>query len=69
MGSLGPHQIRRAAASGGSLKEQGRVAVAKLDEGGQQLYDNPGSEPIRLHRAGECDPLSAVNVRYRPAGE
>lgn len=36
MGSVGPHQIRRAAASGGSLEERGRVAVAKLDEGGQQ---------------------------------
>ena len=36
MGSVGPHQIRRAAASGGSLEERGRVAVAKLDQGGQQ---------------------------------
>jgi len=36
MGSVGPHQIRRAAASGGSLEERGGVALAKLDEGGQQ---------------------------------
>jgi hypothetical protein len=34
---------------------------------GIRLYDNPGSEPIRLHRVGEGDPTSAVNVRYRPA--
>jgi dihydrofolate reductase len=33
---------------------------------GIRLYDNPGSEPIRLHRIGEGDPTSAVNVRYRP---
>jgi dihydrofolate reductase len=34
---------------------------------GIRLYDNPGSEPIRLRRIGEGDPTSAVNVRYRPA--
>jgi len=34
---------------------------------GIRLYDNPGSAPIRLHRVGEGDPVSAVNVRYRPA--
>ncbi|WP_181871219.1 hypothetical protein [Sphaerisporangium album] len=34
---------------------------------GIRLYDNPGGEPIRLHRVGEGDPTSAVNVRYRPA--
>jgi dihydrofolate reductase len=33
---------------------------------GIRLYDNPGSAPIRLHRVGEGDPTSAVNVRYRP---
>lgn len=33
---------------------------------GIRLYDNPGSLPIRLHRIGEGDPTSAVNVRYRP---
>jgi len=33
---------------------------------GIRLYDNPGSEPIRLHRAGDGDPTLAVNVRYRP---
>jgi hypothetical protein len=27
---------------------------------------NPGREPIRLHRLGEGDPTAAVNVRYRP---
>ena len=34
--------------------------------GGIRLYDNPGSEPIRLHLVGQGDPTSAVNVRYRP---
>jgi dihydrofolate reductase len=34
---------------------------------GIRLYDNPGSAPIRLHRVGDGDPTSAVNVRYRPA--
>ena len=34
---------------------------------GIRLYDNPGGKPVRLHRAGEADPRSAVNVRYRPA--
>src|SRR6266487_443012 len=30
------------------------------------LYDNPGGKPVRLHRVGESNPMSAVNVRYRP---
>jgi dihydrofolate reductase len=34
---------------------------------GIRLYDNPGSEPVRLHLAGGDDPTAAVNVRYRPA--
>ena len=34
---------------------------------GIRLYDNPGSEPIRLRRADAGDPASAVNVRYWPA--
>ena len=33
---------------------------------GIRLYDNPGGEPIRLHRLGGSDPASAVDVRYRP---
>ncbi len=41
------------------------IAPILLGEG-IRLYDNPGSEPIRLHRAGEGDPTLAVNVRYRP---
>jgi dihydrofolate reductase len=41
------------------------IAPILLGEG-IRLYDNPGSAPIRLHRAGEGDPTSAVNVRYRP---
>lgn len=42
------------------------IAPILLGEGIRQ-YDNPGGDPIRLHRAGEADPASAVNVRYRPA--
>jgi len=34
---------------------------------GIRLYDNPGREPIRLTGIGEGDPVSAVNVRYRPS--
>jgi dihydrofolate reductase len=34
---------------------------------GIRLYENPGSEPIRLHRVGDGGPTSVVNVRYRPA--
>jgi hypothetical protein len=41
------------------------IAPILLGEG-IRLYDNPGGEPIRLHRAGGGDPTSAVNVRYRP---
>jgi dihydrofolate reductase len=33
---------------------------------GIRLYDNPGSEPIHLHRVSDGDPNSEVNVRYRP---
>src|SRR5207248_1820890 len=33
---------------------------------GTRLYDNPGGKPVRLHRVGDSDPLSAVNVRFRP---
>jgi dihydrofolate reductase len=32
-----------------------------------RLYDNPGGEPVRLHLVGGGDPVSAVNLRYRPA--
>jgi len=41
------------------------IAPVLLGEG-IRLYDNPGAEPVRLHLAGEGDPTSAVNVRYRP---
>ena len=41
------------------------IAPILLGEG-KRLYDNPGREPIRLHRVGEGDPTLAVNVRYRP---
>lgn len=33
---------------------------------GIRLYDNPGGKPIRLHRVGDGDPTSALNVRYQP---
>ncbi|SFQ09951.1 Dihydrofolate reductase [Amycolatopsis arida] len=42
------------------------IAPVLLGEG-IRLYDNPGGEPIRLQRVGEGDPVSVVNVRYRPA--
>ena len=42
------------------------IAPVLLGEG-VRLYDNPSSEPIRLHRVGGGGPASAVNVRYRPA--
>ncbi|MEV0757741.1 dihydrofolate reductase family protein [Streptosporangium sp. NPDC050280] len=41
------------------------IAPVLLGEG-IRLYDNPGGEPVRLHRVGEGDPTSVVNVRYRP---
>jgi dihydrofolate reductase len=41
------------------------IAPVLLGEG-IRLYDNPGSEPIRLHHLGEDEPTSVVNVRYRP---
>jgi dihydrofolate reductase len=33
---------------------------------GIRLYDNPGGKPIGLHRVGEGDPSTILNVRYRP---
>jgi dihydrofolate reductase len=42
------------------------IAPVLLGEG-IRLYDNPGSEPIRLHQLGDGEPTSVVNVRYRPA--
>ncbi|MGH3502128.1 MAG: dihydrofolate reductase family protein [Nocardioidaceae bacterium] len=41
------------------------VAPILLGEG-IRLYNNPGSEPIRLHRLDDVDPRSACRVRYRP---
>jgi hypothetical protein len=40
------------------------LAVARGE--GIRLYDNPGTEPIRLHRVGDGEPTSVVNLRYRP---
>ncbi|WP_433679356.1 dihydrofolate reductase family protein [Nocardia sp. CA-119907] len=34
---------------------------------GIRLYENPGGVPIRLHHVDAGDPVSAVNVRYRPS--
>ena len=42
------------------------IAPILLGEG-IRLYDNPGGEPVRLHRVGDGDPRLDVNVRYRPA--
>jgi dihydrofolate reductase len=44
------------------------VAPILLGEG-IRLYDNPGGEPVHLHRVGDGDPTSAVNVRYQPTTE
>lgn len=33
---------------------------------GIRLYDNRGGEPVRLHRVGGGDPVSVVDLRYRP---
>jgi dihydrofolate reductase len=41
------------------------IAPILLGEG-IRLYNNPGSEPMRLHRLDDGDPASAINVRYRP---
>jgi dihydrofolate reductase len=41
------------------------IAPILLGEG-VRLYDNPGGQPIRLHRVSAGDPSSALNVRYRP---
>jgi dihydrofolate reductase len=41
------------------------IAPVLLGEG-IRLYHNPGSAPIHLHRVGDADPNSEVNVRYRP---
>jgi dihydrofolate reductase len=41
------------------------IAPILLGEG-IRLYDNPGSEPIRLHRVSEGDLRSALTVRHRP---
>lgn len=41
------------------------IAAVLLGEG-IRLYDNPGTEPIRLHRVGSGDPRATVNVRYQP---
>jgi dihydrofolate reductase len=41
------------------------IAPVLLGEG-IRLYDNPGTEPIHLHRVGDAHPRSEVNVRYRP---
>ncbi len=44
------------------------IAPIQLGEG-IRLYDNPGSDPIRLHQLGGAGPTSAVNVRYRPTAK
>jgi len=41
-----------------------QIAPVLLGDG-IRLYDNPGGEPIQLHRV-DADPNSEVNVRYRP---
>ena len=43
------------------------VAPVLLGDG-IRLYDNPGSQPIRLRMPDAADPSAAVNLRYRPVG-
>jgi hypothetical protein len=45
---------------------EGQLSHTAVLGEGIRLYDNPGSAPIRLHRVGEGDPTSAMNVRYCP---
>jgi dihydrofolate reductase len=33
---------------------------------GIRLYDNPGTEPVRLHLVGGDDPTAVISARYRP---
>ena len=42
-----------------------RIAPILLGEG-IRLYENPGGEPIRLHRVDGAGGTAVVNVRYRP---
>jgi hypothetical protein len=37
-----------------------------LEAAGGKNLEVAGGEPIRLHRLGEEDPRSALNVRFRP---
>ena len=53
----------------GLIDEIDLAIVPVLLGEGIRLYYNPGGEPVRLHRAGEGDPMAAVNVRYRPASK
>ena len=41
------------------------IAPILLGEG-IRLFDNPGGEPIPLHRVSDGDPAMTVDVRYRP---
>jgi dihydrofolate reductase len=70
---LGRTDLRVSPSIGRQLLELGlideidlHIAPVLLGEG-IRLYDNPGGKPVRLHRVGEDDPTSVVNVRYRPA--
>jgi hypothetical protein len=57
----------RPLAAGTGLIDEIDLHIAPILLGeGIRLYDNPGSEPSRLHRLGRGDPTSVVNVRYRP---
>jgi dihydrofolate reductase len=48
------------------IETTGAVLAGRNGFDGIRLYDNPAGPPIRLHRVGEGDPVSAVNVRYKP---
>jgi len=42
------------------------IATTGAILGGRKGWDQAIGEPVGLHRVGEDDPRSAVNVRYRP---
>ena len=74
-GTSAANQARSSSDIGGSSDPPGTAGL--VDEvdlhilpvllgDGIRLYDNQGGKPVRLHRAGDGDPLAAVNVRYRP---
>jgi hypothetical protein len=51
--------------AGGKVLWHFTMSLDGFVAGPNHEMDYPGSEPIRLHRVGEGDPTSVLNVRYR----